>query len=147
MKPESCPAVIMATHFHEIFEFGGFSTEKPPHFAHMKVEINDSTSIGDDPLTYLFTIQRGRSSSSFGEQCATMNGVPNAVVSRAKAISSIIDRDGDLAASCATLSQTEQIRLETAEEVARRFISYEIGAGELPREVAEATKMLSNLLS
>ncbi|KAJ3499337.1 hypothetical protein NLG97_g428 [Lecanicillium saksenae] len=144
---ETCPVVIMATHFHEIFESGTSSTNRSTHFAHMKVEINDNIDVGDDPLTYLFTIQPGRSSSSFGEQCATMNGVPDAVVNRAKAISSIIDRDGDLAATYANLSPNEQLQLETAEEVARRFISYEIGTGELLREVADGTELLDDLLS
>lgn len=147
LRSEDCPQVIMATHFHEIFEFENFSNGSP-NFAHMRVEINhDEVETGNDPLTYLFTLQSGISSSSFGEQCATMNGVPDAVVNRAAAISSIIDRDGDLATTCATLSHAEQTRLEIAEEVARRFISYESGRWESSESVSDAIEMLNNLLS
>ncbi|OAR01964.1 hypothetical protein LLEC1_00101 [Akanthomyces lecanii] len=148
LRHENCPQVIMATHFHEIFEFENLSSNESPNFAHMKAEINHGKLVnGNDPLTYLFTLQRGRSSSSFGEQCATMNGVPDAVVNRAGAISSIIDRDGDLATTCATLTHAEQARLEIAEEVARSFISYELRLWEYSEPVSEAVEMLANLLS
>ncbi len=148
LRSENCPQVIMATHFHEIFEFENFSSNKSPNFAHMRVEINhDMVETGNDPLTYLFTLRRGISSSSFGEQCATMNGVPDAVVNRARAISSILDRYGDLATTCAALSLAEQARLEIAEEVARRYISYELGLWESPEPVSEAIEMLNNFLS
>ncbi len=141
------PEVIFASHFHEIFESESFRSHEFQNFAHMKVEINyDNVATGDDPLTYLFTLQCGRNSSSFGEQCAKMNGVPDAVINRAGAISSIIDRDGDLAATCATLSHAEQTRLEIAEEVARKFISYELGLWESPESIPEAIEMLDSLL-
>ncbi|TQW06774.1 MutS domain V [Cordyceps javanica] len=148
IDPERCPQVLIATHFHEIFEIESFESTTSLNFAHMKVVINHGDiRAGNDPLIYLFMLQYGRSFSSFGEQCATMNGVPDEVVRRASAISSIISRDGDLAATCATLSHAEEARLETAEEVARKFITYELGDQESSKSTREAIDMLDELLS
>lgn len=144
---QHCPRVIMATHFYEIFDFGLFNSHESLHLAHMKVEVNHGVGTEDDPLTYLFKLQRGQTSSSFGEQCATLNGVPRAVVHRANAISSIIDSDGDLAATCATLSYPEQTQLEMAEEVARKFISYDFEDSEHSQFATKAATMLESLLS
>ncbi|KAK8145473.1 MutS protein msh5 [Beauveria asiatica] len=143
-----CPRVIIATHFHEILELDYFRSNEALSLAHMEVKVkHDDIGTDDDPLTYLFLLQRGRSSFSFGEQCATMNRVPGAVVNRAGALSLIIDRDGDLAAACATLSHAEQVRLEIAEKVARKFVSYDLKDLESPKTTAEVIESLDDLLS
>lgn len=146
-----CPRVLLATHFHEIFEFEAFHSYGYLDFVHMKVEINHgsgSEDVNEDgPLTYLFSLGHGRNSSSFGEQCAAMNGVPGVVVNRAMAISSIISRHEDLVTTCARLSNAEQTQLQIAEETARQFISYDLRACNLPGAVLDAVRMLERLMS
>ncbi|PQK09386.1 hypothetical protein BB8028_0001g14560 [Beauveria bassiana] len=143
-----CPRVIIATHFHEILELDYFSSDEALRLAHMEVKVkHDDIGTDDEPLTYLFLLQRGKTSFSFGEQCATMNRVPGAVVKRAGALSLIIDRDGDLTAACATLSHAEQVQLETAEQVARKFVSYDLKNLESPKTTQEVIESLDDLLS
>jgi DNA mismatch repair protein MSH5 len=84
----------------------------------------------DGQITYLFKLTSGYSNLSFGGKCAALNGVPDAIVSRADAISNLLAHDEDLASACAKLSREEQTRLEEAEVVARRFLQAGLDAGK-----------------
>jgi DNA mismatch repair protein MSH5 len=120
------PKVLAATHFHEIFE-SRFLEEGPEFaFQHMDIRLDFDTSVTEDQLTYLYQLRPGRSVSSFGTQCAAMNGVDEAVVERAEAIVLLLARNEDLEASCARLSTAEVHKLQVAEAVARGFLSEQI---------------------
>jgi DNA mismatch repair protein MSH5 len=129
-----CPRVLLATHFHEIFEGGYLRHHARLHVAHMQVDIDDSVEEGPDRLTFLFKLAHGHSSSSFGGRCAALNGVPGAVVRRAEAISQLIARDEDIVMACAQLSKQEEEELEKAEGVARRFLEVDIGCSPSERQ-------------
>lgn len=121
-----CPRLVIATHFHEIFE-GGYLNHRPQlRIAHFEVEIGQDSQEAEDHLTYLFKLARGHSSSSFGCICAALNGVPSAVVRRAKAVSSMIARHEDLVTACSQLSCQEEEHLELAEAVARHFLEIDL---------------------
>lgn len=142
---QHCPRVIFATHFHEVFDSEPFDGYNFLQFAHMQVNINHTAEDEDSPLTYLFALQPGRSSSSFGDQCATLNGVPQAVVSRARVISSIIDRNEDLVATCATLTSLEKTQLASAEDVAREFLSYDLRSWSASEVAPKAARLVERL--
>jgi DNA mismatch repair protein MSH5 len=120
---QDCPRLMIATHFHEIFE-GGYLNHRPHlRVAHLEVEIDQNNQQAEDHLTYLFKLAKGHSSSSFGCRCAALNGVPSAVIGRAEAVSSMIARHEDLVTACSQLSSREEEHLERAEAVARHFLA------------------------
>lgn len=124
------PKVLVATHFHEIFE-NGLLTENDPNlvFAHMEVRVDLESDDLDDAVAYLFNLRPGRSTSSFGTQCAARSGVDKAVVDRAEDLSLLLARGEDLTVACARLNPEEERRLEVAEGIARRFVEMEIPTG------------------
>lgn len=74
------PKVLGATHFHEIFE-NGYLQERPElTFGHMEVRVDTEAEQVEDQITYLYNFVPGRSRSSFGTCCASMNGIDPAIV-------------------------------------------------------------------
>lgn len=148
------PKVVVATHFHEIFE-NGFLTDKDKDlaFAHMEVRIDMDAVDADDQMTFLFRLMPGRSTSSYGCRCAAMNGVDDAVVERAEALALLIAENEDLQAACAKLAPAEERQLEEAEQIARRFVEMDIAvpqprrAGVRAPEGGSVRAMLRELLA
>ncbi|CAH0047883.1 unnamed protein product [Clonostachys solani] len=124
------PKLLVATHFHELFECGYLKELRGLGYAHMDVRTHPVETGEDGQITYLFKLTSGYSNLSFGGKCAALNGVPDAIVSRADAISNLLAHDEDLASACAKLSREEQTRLEEAEVVARRFLQAGLDAGK-----------------
>ncbi|KAM0339469.1 hypothetical protein ACHAPU_010916 [Fusarium lateritium] len=122
-----CPRLLAATHFHEIFEGMYLEHHDGLCIAHMNVRLDWETSLSDEQVTYLFSLEYGHSASSFGGRCAALNGVPSAVVERAENISQLLARNEDLSAVCARLTQAEEERLENAEMTARLFLGQTFG--------------------
>ncbi|KAI8690568.1 DNA-MISMATCH-REPAIR-2 domain-containing protein [Fusarium sp. Ph1] len=121
---QDCPRLLVATHFHEIFE-GGYLSRHEGGFrlAHMDVRVDWDAAQTEDQVTYLFTLAFGHSTSSFGGRCAALNGVPSAVVERAESIAQLLARNEDLGELCTRLSRAEEEQLEKAETAARLFLS------------------------
>lgn len=147
------PRLIIATHFHEVFEGAYFKDSSRLLLAHLQVEVNEDSPDEADQLTYLYTLVPGHSSSSFGARCAALNGVPNAIVQRAEVISSMIARNEDLVAACAKLSTKEEATLGRAETVARRFLEVDLDkvGGDMTRaktvsEQSPFQHLLANIL-
>ena len=119
---QDSPRLLVATHFHEVFE-GGYLDQHPGLcLAHMNVKVDWDIAQIEDQVTYLFKLALGHSISSFGSRCAALNGVPSSVVERAEAIAQLLARNEDLGAICTRLSQAEEKRLEQAEVIARLFL-------------------------
>jgi DNA mismatch repair protein MSH5 len=148
------PKVLVATHFHEIFENNFLSEEdRDLWFAHMEVRLNPQASDSDEQVTYLFQLLPGRSTSSYGCRCAAINGVDEAVVERAEALALLLARNEDLQAACAKLAPAEETKLEEAEAIARRFVEMDIPVPQ-PRQgvrpgtdVESVRAMLGELLT
>lgn len=147
------PKVIVATHFHEIFGNNFLADDRGLAFAHMEVRVDTEAVDTDDQVTYLFRLMPGRSTSSYGCRCAAMNGVDEAVVERAEALTLLLARNEDLQAACAKLAPAEERRLEEAELIARRFVEMDIvvpqprRAGVRATEVGSVRAMLKELLA
>jgi DNA mismatch repair protein MSH5 len=122
-----CPRLLAATHFHEVFECGYLENHNGLRIAHMNVRMDWDASLVDDQVTFLFNLEYGHSTSSFGGRCAALNGVPSAVVERAENISKLLARNEDLSAVCARLSREEEEQLGKAEMTARLFLSETFG--------------------
>lgn len=138
-RGNEAPKVMAATHFHEIFELGYLAPQKGLAFAHMEVRVDRRTktriidveegATGNE-VTYLYNLRPGRSSESFGTQCAAMNGVPAAVVQRARLLSSLALKGEDLVSICAGVGKEEEEDLTYAESVARRFLEWDADGGQ-----------------
>lgn len=147
------PKVVVATHFHEIFENEFLTEGRVLAFAHMEVRVDTEAIDVDDQVTYLFRLMPGRSTTSYGCRCAAMNGVDEAVVERAEALALLLARNEDLQAACAKLAPAEERRLEEAELIARRFVEMDIPAPHTTRAggraggVGSVRAMLRELLT
>lgn len=131
---DNVPKVLAATHFHEIFEHNFLDHHRRLALAYMKIHVDLEAEDAEQQVTYLFQLTPGRSCSSFGGRCAAMNGVDEAVVQRADALSLLIARGEDLRDACSRLSERETARLEQAEEVARKFLEINLSADSLPEQ-------------
>jgi DNA mismatch repair protein MSH5 len=126
-----CSKVLAATHFHEIFELGLFENNPGVAFAHMEVHVDrkGKRKPGDhsSEVTYLYQLREGRSTVSYGAQCAAMNGIPDQIVARAAELAEHMSRGEDLVAICSDLSAQEIKDLEDAEAVSRAFLAQDFG--------------------
>jgi DNA mismatch repair protein MSH5 len=131
-----CPRLLAATHFHEVFENSYLEHHTGLRIAHMNVRLDWESSLADDQVTYLFNLEYGHNTSSYGGRCAALNGVPGPVVDRAENVSQLLARNEDLGAVCARLSPADEERLEKAELTARLFLG-QLFEGENGVELGE----------
>ncbi|KAI6270316.1 hypothetical protein MCOR27_009370 [Pyricularia oryzae] len=115
------PKVLAATHFHEIFEQELLAQSPTVGFAHMEINVDYNTQYLEDQVTFLYTMVPGRSISSFGTNCALLNGIDDKIVARAEALSLLMAHGEDLSAACASLSEEETRQLHKAENIAREL--------------------------
>ncbi|OKL60144.1 hypothetical protein UA08_04558 [Talaromyces atroroseus] len=121
------PKVLVATHFHEIFENGFLPERESLAFGHMEVRIDEESADNKEQVTYLYNFKPGRSNQSFGTlyessavHCAAMNGVDGSIVERANELVSLLARGQDLVAACARMSKADEAILEEA--VSRHYV-------------------------
>ncbi|KAH7160110.1 muts domain V-domain-containing protein [Dactylonectria estremocensis] len=144
------PRLLIATHYHEIFEGGYLRGHKGMCLAHLDVRVNWDAPQAEDQVTYLFSMAYGHSTSSFGGKCAALNGVPSGVVERADAIALLLAQNEDLGAICTRLSSQEEQQLDVAERTARRLLGemFGEGSGNLGRGARKSVKSaLQDILS
>lgn len=129
-----CPKVLAATHFHEIFDLGLFEENPRLAFTHMEVHVerrgNRKAGDHNSEVTYLYNQRPGRSSLSYGTQCAAMNGIPAPIVARAARLADHIRNGEDLVAICSAMSRWEMEDLADAEVVARAFLEWDLGEND-----------------
>lgn len=143
------PRALVATHFHEVLTNGYVSECDGLKFYHMKVQKNPTPGRTDEQIIYLFKLCRGLNTSSFGAQCAAMNGVPDSIVHRAEALSRLLYDSLGIPEACTGLGTSPDTELATAERIARRFIgqTFTIGVDERSSPPSEVYHDLLHLLS
>ncbi|KAG8626256.1 hypothetical protein KVT40_005201 [Elsinoe batatas] len=148
------PRIVAATHFHEIFHGALLSPHPSLAFHQMRILLSQNvaaaqrpqptntssaassiaSSLSSEDITYLYALELGRTSSSYGTICARMNGVPSHVVRYADDLVSASERGEDLVALCAKMGDQEKDELREAEDIARRFLLDEIESREGDQE-------------
>ncbi|KAK2732696.1 MutS protein msh5 [Myotisia sp. PD_48] len=121
MKHE-CPKVLAATHFHEIFEEGFLEPRPELEFGHMEVKVDTTKQDLENQVTF----QLGRSSSSFGTNCAAMSGIDPEIIYRARKIEELARQGVNIVAACARVTAAELAELEESETLARRFLEMDL---------------------
>ncbi|KAG6377088.1 muts domain V-domain-containing protein [Boletus reticuloceps] len=152
-RGRDCPKVLVASHFHEVFRKDLLDPHKLPiTFVHMQVLFASSTgdvlnadgvggsdsgeeSISRVPkpgekIMYLYRVAPGLSLSSHAAQCAAMFGLPRRVVARAQYVSELLAKHelGKLLEE--NMTDEELLDLQAAEEVARRFLEWDLTSDE-----------------
>ncbi|KAF9242539.1 muts domain V-domain-containing protein [Melanogaster broomeanus] len=153
-RGRDCPKVLAASHFHDVFRKDLLDPHKLPiAFLHMQVlfasntgEVLDTDGILTSPsrsehnvsrglapgekITYLYRVAPGLSLCSHAAQCAAMFGLPRRIVSRAQYVSELLAEQelGKLLEEQMTIE--ERLDLQAAEEVARRFLEWDLTSDE-----------------
>ncbi|KAF3940947.1 hypothetical protein ABW19_dt0205564 [Dactylella cylindrospora] len=125
LGPEA-PKTLMATHYHEIFENGFLTSHPSLTYAHMKILLDQAADSAQNQITYLYTLESGRSSSSFGTVCAAMNGVDKIIIDRAEDLIIKLAKGEDLTSVCAVMTTEEAREFAYAEHVARQFLQIDL---------------------
>ncbi|KJK94379.1 hypothetical protein H633G_01760 [Metarhizium anisopliae BRIP 53284] len=142
------PRSLVATHIHDLFGCHQLLPTSGLQIAHMDVLKAQCGEFNCDYITYLFKLRDGYSSDLFGGYCATLNGVPNLVVERANVLSMLLSRNEDITIPCARLSPEEELKLHSAEIVARKFLEgFHTLVSEENCLLQDARHMLQNILS
>ena len=145
---DECPKVLAATHFHEIFDCGLFDDNPRIAFAHMEVHVDRKSKREaghhSSEVTYLYQLKEGRSTVSYGAQCASMNGIPSQVVARAAELAEHMSRGADLVSICSGLSAHEREDLADAETVSRIFLEMDFGSDGRQEDVQDMLDQLLN---
>jgi DNA mismatch repair protein MSH5 len=100
----------------------------------------DGLSLTVEPAN-MSSLRPGRSTLSYGTQCAAMSGIPAPIISRAASLANLTCQGEDLVAVCAVMSPEEEEDLEDAEMTARAFLEQEfdeLTSSEDPRSVLES---------
>ncbi|KAL4070005.1 DNA mismatch repair protein MutS [Scleroderma yunnanense] len=151
-RGESCPKVLAATHFHEVFSKNFMNPDSLPiTFLHMQILFTSSSgdvlnqptasdSYTDDDelqrtprppflgerITYLYRVAPGLAYSSNAAQCAAMFGLPARTVARAQYVSKLLATHDLNKLLEEQMSEAELRDLQVAEEVARRFLAWDL---------------------
>lgn len=96
---------LVATHYHELFEQGLLTPQPGVMFAHMDVQVDEAARDAHDQVTYLYRLCAGRSLASYGSVCASLNGVPEAVVKRAEQLVKLAAQGTDLVVECGKMTE------------------------------------------
>ncbi|KAL7267478.1 chaperone ATPase hsp78 [Rhizina undulata] len=129
----------------EIFENGFLTDHSNLMFGHMKILLDDEAEEVENQITYLYRLEKGRSTSSFGTCCAALNGIHPEIVARAEDLILLAARGEDLVAVCTILSESERKELEEAERVARAFLKQDFDESDSDEET-DAKGMLEKIL-
>lgn len=143
------PRALVATHFHEVLTNGYVSECDGLKFYHMKVQENPTPDRVDEQIIYLFKLCRGLNTSSFGAQCAAMNGVPDSIVHRAETLSRLRCEGVGITGAYTGIGTSPDTELAMAERIARRFIEHTFtsGVGDRSPTPSEVYHDLLRLLS
>lgn len=147
------PKVLASTHFHEIFE-QGIMLEDNPGLALKQMDVHirakgqsDNVLINhSSEVTYLYNVKPGRSTLSYGVQCAAMNGVPDVIVRRAGDLTDLALAGEDLVAVCSVVSSEEADELERAEALSRAFLQLDLEALN-EEQVGDLKNIIENLIN
>lgn len=127
------PKVVACTHFHEIFEQGLMSESSIGlGLRQMEVQVTEKhrspneSGTHNSEVVYLYNVRPGRSTLSYGTQCAAMNGVPNAVVERAGQLTELALSGEDLVSACSGVPPEEYEELREADAVSRAFLELDL---------------------
>ncbi|KAF9221022.1 hypothetical protein BS17DRAFT_713109 [Gyrodon lividus] len=153
-RGRDCPKVLAASHFHEVFRKDILDPHKLP-IALLHMQVLFTSSAGDildtdgpftseswsersisrgpapgEKITYLYRVAPGHSLSSHAAQCAAIFGLPHRIASRAQYVSELLAEHelGKLLEE--QMTDEERLDLQAAEEVARRFLEWNLTSDE-----------------
>ncbi|GAA5902660.1 uncharacterized protein JCM6883_007199 [Sporobolomyces salmoneus] len=158
------PRVAVATHFQAVFANGLLSSQLPIHLAHMEVLIHDATSPSAftssssnsslvssknvETLTYLYRLAPGLMRSSHAAACAKLFDIPSRIVERANFVTEALSRVDIESILCDSDGEEEESEREgeALEELARRFIEWDLDEMESGRDGCDVEEIKARLM-
>ena len=122
LGPGDAPKVLVATHFHEIFERKGFTQHPRLRLFHMGVTVDLAAPRPEDRVGFLHELREGRSAESFGCHCAAISGILPLVVERASQVSMLLCEGADIGTFCLRARGDSIKGLQNNEDMARHFL-------------------------
>ncbi|GFZ44458.1 LOW QUALITY PROTEIN: hypothetical protein JCM24511_02180 [Saitozyma sp. JCM 24511] len=117
-----CPRTVVLTHFHDLFTENYIDSNAPILYAHMEtVPVPDGAGI-----TYMYRLRPSRCYTSYAAECALIHGIPKPVVDRAREVTELLVNFEISKLLDAELTPEDINELQEAEELCRRFLSWEI---------------------
>ncbi|WVQ82858.1 hypothetical protein IAT38_004993 [Cryptococcus sp. DSM 104549] len=117
------PRSIVMTHFHELFANGIITEDRfPVRFCHMKTVFLEGT----DGLQYLYKLVPELSLGSNAAECALRHGIPKRIVDRAREVTECVSKFEISKLLDATLTDENRREIKAAEELAKRFLTWDI---------------------
>ncbi|KZO96953.1 hypothetical protein CALVIDRAFT_514241 [Calocera viscosa TUFC12733] len=155
----SGPKVLAATHFHEIFTPEGLSPNLPINFSHMQIlftspsgsiidteKSDDYAEALDETITYLFRVAPGLALTSHAARCALLHGIPRRLVERAEHVTRLVAQDDIGQILNEALSEKERLELEAAEDVMKRFLTWDLGKWNTEGDLPDLRSELQDIL-
>jgi DNA mismatch repair ATPase MutS len=94
---------------------------------HTDMKPSFSTSEINLHITNFFRLRQGLSLSSYGTNCAALSGIPQEVITRADMYTQLQNRGEDLVGIIRGESDEREMKeLKIAEEIAKKFVAWEI---------------------
>ncbi|GAA5999375.1 hypothetical protein JCM5350_004037 [Sporobolomyces pararoseus] len=166
------PRAAVATHFQSVFANGLLSRQLPIHLAHMEVLVHDDDSGSSsskltssrfsnststlpknvESLTYLYRLAPGLMVSSHAAACAKLFDIPPHIVERANFVTEALSRFDIEAILEDPEGEDEDVRMEKEEEerkleeLARKFIEWDLDEMENGRDECDVEEIKSRLL-
>lgn len=116
-QAEFTPRTIMTTHFHELFKDSVLQGTGRVKHSHMDV-IFAKEQNSAEKITYLFKLQDGLATDSFGINCAEVCGIPSHIIARAREISMMPYK--------ILGNELDQEELNRAKHVTREFLLWDL---------------------
>jgi DNA mismatch repair protein MSH5 len=136
-QSEFTSRTIITTHFHELFKDGVLQNVEHVKHNHMDVVFTTQEQSSREKITYVFKLQEGLTTNSFGISCAEACGIPSNIIQRAREISEKPNK--------VLWADLDEENLKRAKHITHEFLLWDLENVNLP--ALEIRRTVETLIS